>query len=95
LGTGTVFTDDTQRQREMRSNGHKIDAWRKTDSYKLYVKVCPPRIRSGGAMRLKRMVKLSEGELAAIYAALAVNIRDYHQVVEVCLVCPLRALNRD
>ena len=39
LGTGTVFTDDTQRQREMRSNGHKIDAWRKTDSYKLYVKV--------------------------------------------------------
>jgi hypothetical protein len=46
-------------------------------------------------MRLKRMVKLSEGELAAIYAALAVNIRDYHQVVEVCLVCPLRALNRD
>jgi hypothetical protein len=39
LGTGTVFADDMARQREMRSNGHKIDAWRKTDSYKLYVKV--------------------------------------------------------
>ena len=39
LGTGPVFTDDMARQREMRSNGHKIDAWRKTDSYKLYVKV--------------------------------------------------------
>ena len=35
-----MFTDDMARQREMRSNGHKIDAWRKTDSYKLYVKVC-------------------------------------------------------
>jgi hypothetical protein len=34
-----VFADDMARQREMRSNGHKIDAWRKTDSYKLYVKV--------------------------------------------------------
>lgn len=33
--------DDLARQREMRSNGHKIDAWRKTDSYKLYVKVSP------------------------------------------------------
>lgn len=41
LGTGTVFSDDAARQREMRSNGHKIDAWRKTDSYKLYVKVSP------------------------------------------------------
>lgn len=39
LGSGTVFPDDAYRQREMRTNGHKIDAWRRTDSYKLYVKV--------------------------------------------------------
>lgn len=31
------------------------------------------------------MVRLSEDELAAIYAALAVNVRGYHQVVEVSL----------
>jgi uncharacterized membrane protein len=36
-------------------------------------------------MRLKKMVRLSEDELAAIYAALAVNVRGYHQVVEVSL----------
>jgi len=36
-------------------------------------------------MRLKKMVRLSEDELAAIYAALAVNVRGYHQVVEVRL----------
>jgi len=39
-------------------------------------------------MRLKKMAKLSEGELAAIYAALAMNIREYSQVVEVCLFFP-------
>ena len=34
------------------------------------------------------MTRLSEDELAAIYAALAINIRGYNQVVEVslCLV---------
>ena len=31
------------------------------------------------------MVRLSEDELAAIYAALAVSVRGYHQVVEVSL----------
>ena len=35
--------------------------------------------------RLKKMTRLSEDELAAIYAALAINIRDYNQVVEVSL----------
>jgi len=41
-----VFADDMARQREMRSHGHKIDAWRKTDSYKLYVKVSHRHISS-------------------------------------------------
>lgn len=41
LGSGTVFADEAHRQREMRTNGHKIDAWRRTDSYKLCIKVGP------------------------------------------------------
>lgn len=41
LGSGTVFADDAHKQREMRTNGHKIDAWRRTDSYKLHAKVRP------------------------------------------------------
>lgn len=36
-------------------------------------------------MRLRKMARLSEDELAAIYAALAMNVRGYHQVVEVSL----------
>jgi hypothetical protein len=108
LGTGTVFVDDAARIREMRSNGHRIDAWRKTDSYKLYVKVSlhskqeRNKKRADGqdwqkemrrrttsfdlerqVTRLKKMARLSEDELAAIYAALAMNVREYHQVVEV------------
>jgi hypothetical protein len=46
-------------------------------------------------MRLKRMVKLSEGELAAIYAALAMHIREYHQVVEVCRLYSTSAFRVD
>jgi hypothetical protein len=34
------------------------------------------------------MAKLSEDELAAIYQALAMNVREYHQVVEVSHVLP-------
>jgi hypothetical protein len=41
-------------------------------------------------MRLKKMVRLSEDELAAIYAALAMNVRGYDQVVEVSPNCPVR-----
>ena len=39
LGSGTVFSDESAKSREMRSNVHRIEAWRKTKSYKLYAKV--------------------------------------------------------
>lgn len=38
LGSGTVFSDDAMRQRELSVNGYRIDAWRKTKSYKLCAK---------------------------------------------------------
>lgn len=45
-------------------------------------------------MRLKKMARLSEDELAAIYAALAVNIRGYHQVVEVSPLSKVKVIER-
>jgi len=39
LGSGVVFIDDSLRQREMYGNAHRIDAWRKTRSYRLVQKV--------------------------------------------------------
>ena len=44
LGSGVVFADDQQRQREMWAHGHRIDAWRKTKSYRLYEKVSRSRL---------------------------------------------------
>jgi hypothetical protein len=43
LGSGIVFIDDDLRQREMRGNAHRIDAWRKTKSYRLAQKVSASR----------------------------------------------------
>lgn len=42
LGSGVIFVDEPTKQREMRANAHRIDAWRRTKSYKLYVKVSRP-----------------------------------------------------
>jgi hypothetical protein len=39
LGSGIVFIDDALRQKEMHGNAHRIDAWRKTRSYRLVQKV--------------------------------------------------------
>lgn len=39
LGSGAVFSDDATRQKEMRANGHRIDAWRRTKGYKTFAKV--------------------------------------------------------
>jgi len=41
IGSGAVFFDEHTKQREMWANTHRIDAWRKTKSYKLYAKVGP------------------------------------------------------
>lgn len=47
LGSGIVFIDDDLRQREMRGNAHRIDAWRKTKSYRLAQKVSAGVLRGG------------------------------------------------
>jgi hypothetical protein len=45
LGSGVVFIDDTLKQREMWGNAHRIDAWRKTRSYRLVQKVSTANYR--------------------------------------------------
>ena len=39
-------------------------------------------------MRLRKVVRLADDELAAIYAALSQSVGTYEQVIEVCL-CPI------
>ena len=42
LGSGTVFADEASKSREMRVNINRIEAWKKTKSYKLCSKVSAP-----------------------------------------------------
>lgn len=44
LGSGIVFNDDTLGMKELSANAHRIEAWRKTSSYRYCVIVCflPP-----------------------------------------------------
>lgn len=39
LGSGAVFADESIKQRELWANGHRIDAWRRTKSYRYYAEV--------------------------------------------------------
>lgn len=39
LGSGIVFNDDALGMRELHSNAHRMEAWRKTNSYQYAVEV--------------------------------------------------------
>jgi hypothetical protein len=40
LGSGIIFTDDTNGWKELVANAHRIEAWRKTNSYHYLVMAC-------------------------------------------------------
>jgi len=44
LGSGIAFSDDTTCLKELGANSHRIEAWRKTNSYKYLVVVRPKLI---------------------------------------------------
>jgi len=46
LGSGIAFTDEATCLKELIANAHRIEAWRKTNSYKYLTSVC----RSSGIM---------------------------------------------
>lgn len=46
LGSGIAFSDDTTCLKELAANSHRIEAWRKTNSYKYLVVVRPKLILS-------------------------------------------------
>ena len=41
LGSGLSFNDDASCWKELVANGHRIEAWRKTNSYQYLVAVSP------------------------------------------------------
>ncbi|EIW66750.1 hypothetical protein TREMEDRAFT_45583 [Tremella mesenterica DSM 1558] len=98
LGSGVVFPDDSQRQREMWANGHRIDAWRKTNSYRLYEKDWQRSLERRAIQgfdvqhqisKLRYAKKMSDAEADDIFLTFAQTVRTYDQVVELLTYLPL------
>ncbi|WVF69207.1 hypothetical protein IAT40_003983 [Kwoniella sp. CBS 6097] len=96
LGSGAVFADEQTRAREMWANAHRIDAWRKTKSYRLYAKDWQSRLKRRSVdfdvqyqvARLRTAKNMSDGEAEAILSALSNGVRTYDQVVELLTHLP-------
>lgn len=95
LGSGAVFTDEPSRQRELRAAGPRVDAFRKTGSYKRlgadWARWERERALRGWDVqhqvaRLRVGRAVGDQEAGAIYAALADGVRSYEAVVEVSAV---------
>ncbi|WVQ96709.1 hypothetical protein IAU59_003816 [Kwoniella sp. CBS 9459] len=97
LGSGTVFADEQTKSREMWANAHRIDAWRKTKSYRLYAKDLASRLKRRSVdfdvhyqmARLRMAKNMSDSEAEAIFSALSNGVRTYDQVVELLTHLPL------
>ncbi|TXT13546.1 hypothetical protein VHUM_00913 [Vanrija humicola] len=98
LGSGVVFIDDSLRQREMWSNGHRIDAWRKTKSYRLAQKDWAREQQTAAIkgfdalhnikrLRMTRTMTTKEAEL--IFSTMNRSVRTYEQVVELLTFLPM------
>ncbi|WWC70797.1 uncharacterized protein I206_104749 [Kwoniella pini CBS 10737] len=96
LGSGVVFADEQGKQREMWANVHRIEAWRKTRSYKLFAKDWQSRLKRRSVefdiqhqiARLRLAKNMSDTEAEAIFSALNNGIRNYDQVIELLTHLP-------
>lgn len=91
LGGGIAFGDEATCFKELMANAHRIEAWRKTNSYQ-YLVTDYPKYQANLAIkgfdvlhqlfRLRYTKNITEAETLAIMRTLADNVRSYDQVVE-------------
>ncbi|KAJ7233911.1 docking domain of Afi1 for Arf3 in vesicle trafficking-domain-containing protein [Mycena rebaudengoi] len=91
LGSGIVFNDESAGRKELAANSHRIEAWRKTNSYE-YICVDFRNAQLVNAIqgfdvahqlfRLRNAKSLSDAEVSSIMRTLAENVKTYDQVVE-------------
>lgn len=98
LGSGIVFIDDALRQRELKENHYRIDAWRRTKSYRLAQKDWvreeqTAAIRGFDALhnvkRLRMTRTMTSQEAGLIFSTFVRGIRTYDQVVELLTYLPM------
>ncbi|KAH6913778.1 mesa protein [Coprinopsis sp. MPI-PUGE-AT-0042] len=98
LGSGLAFQDETACFKELASNAHRIDAWRKTNSYQ-YLVMDYAKYRAACSvkgfdlvhqlMRFRYAKNMSDSEALAIAKALSESVKTYDQVVELLSCLPL------
>ncbi|ORX87658.1 spindle pole body interacting protein [Anaeromyces robustus] len=91
IGVGAYFPDDLSKHREIAYNINRIEGWRKTRSYELYVKDFHKNMLRRSvrcvdirrqALALRNEVSISDEQLSGIMTALAENISTDEQVLE-------------
>ncbi|CAA7263187.1 unnamed protein product [Cyclocybe aegerita] len=97
LGSGIAFIDDIIGWKELLANGHRIEAWRKTNSYK-YLTMDYPKHQANSAIkgfdvvhqlfRLRYTKNMQDAEALAIMRSLAEGVKTYDQVVELLASLP-------
>ncbi|KAJ6456380.1 stabilization of polarity axis-domain-containing protein [Mycena sanguinolenta] len=91
LGSGVVFNDEAAGRKELAANSHRIEAWRKTNSYE-YACADFRNAQLSDAIqgfdvshqlfRMRNARTMSDVEVSVIMRTLAENIKTYDQVVE-------------
>ncbi|TFK44659.1 docking domain of Afi1 for Arf3 in vesicle trafficking-domain-containing protein [Crucibulum laeve] len=97
LGSGIAFSDEATCLRELSANAHRIEAWRKTNSYHCLVmdyakqQISSP-IRGFDVLhqlfRLRYTKNMVDTEVLMIMRSLADNVKTYEQVVELLAYLP-------
>ncbi|KAJ2918021.1 hypothetical protein MD484_g2386, partial [Candolleomyces efflorescens] len=97
LGSGLSFNDEASCYKELVANGHRIEAWRKTNSYQYmvsdYVKYQTSSSIKGfdvvhQLMRFRYAKTMSDSEALTIMRTMVENARSYEQVVELLASLP-------
>ncbi|EIM21636.1 spindle pole body interacting protein [Wallemia mellicola CBS 633.66] len=92
LGSGTVFTDESNRVRELSANAFRIEGWQETATYKNYVHDFQQYLKTRAIKdidiahqihRLRTAKGMNPTEAHIIYRSLAQNTETYEQVVEI------------
>jgi hypothetical protein len=97
LGSGIAFNDDATCLRELAANSHRIEAWRKTNSYK-YLVMDYTKYQANNSIkgfdvlhqlfRLRYTKNMLDSEALAIMRNLADGVKTYDQVVELLASLP-------
>ncbi|KAF8906574.1 stabilization of polarity axis-domain-containing protein [Gymnopilus junonius] len=97
LGSGIAFSDEATCLKELAANAHRIEAWRKTTSYRYLVLDCAKYHTNSSIkgfdvlhqlFRLRYTKNMSDSEALTIMKSLADGVKTYDQVVELLASLP-------